>query len=108
MQKRYITFLNHIFYFILSFLLLTLWLFKENGGKFFLFWSIVNFVSIIILLTFGKKYYRTIKEAAEKCNREDEKWYCLLCVYIPLCNTIHAGLVLVDFIHDKIKYLRKI
>lgn len=100
--------LNHLTYFVLSFLLLSLCIFKENGDRYFLFLSVVNFFSIVVLLTFGQKYYRTIKEAADKCNREDEKGYCLLCVYVPLYNTMYAGLILIDFVHNAIASLKKI
>ncbi len=105
MKKNYKKILNHICYFILSFMLLVLWLFTENGDKYVLFWATVNLISIFILLTFGQRYYKTVKEVAEKYNKKDEKWYCLLCVYIPLYNTLYAGFILVDSIRNKMKSL---
>lgn len=98
--------LSHISYFILSFLLLTLWLLKENGEKYYLSWSVVNFLSIAFLLTFGRRHYRSIKEVYRKNALEEDAEYYIFLVYLPCFNTFCAGLIVIDFVYTKIKSIK--
>ena len=89
---------------IISFIILSLSQ-LDTERKIFIFLAVINFVSIIFLLTFGRPYYRKIEVFADKNSLEVEHIFPVFLVYIPFINTLYACVLFAYSIKNRVSGL---